>query len=222
MAEFSDVGAHCSDPYCRQKDFLPFVCNLCNKTYCLEHFKPESHQCPRAAAVDRRVMICPLCLDSFPMVAGESCDVTFERHTRTSCRPDLYETRRAQQKATCPVKGCKAKLTAVNSFVCPRCKQKVCMKHRWQEDHDCRPPQSSLISSLTSSFSSSRPPLKGKAAARMQANKPPNVMDMLRETAHRRMRTGGSSGAPSAQGSSSNTQQGSRNQRQRNDDCVIS
>lgn len=42
--EFSGLGKHCT--YCKQLDFLPFLCNKCNNHYCLKHRKYESHGCP--------------------------------------------------------------------------------------------------------------------------------------------------------------------------------
>jgi len=30
--EFQNVGKHCDESTCRQKDFLPFLCRFCNKT----------------------------------------------------------------------------------------------------------------------------------------------------------------------------------------------
>ncbi len=37
--EFSDIGEHCSDPTCKQQDYLPFKCDVCDKYYCLNHRK---------------------------------------------------------------------------------------------------------------------------------------------------------------------------------------
>ncbi|XP_056155699.1 AN1-type zinc finger protein 1 [Lampris incognitus] len=45
MAEV-DLGKHCQIESCRQKDFLPFVCDSCNGFFCLEHRSRESHLCP--------------------------------------------------------------------------------------------------------------------------------------------------------------------------------
>jgi hypothetical protein len=35
--EFSTVGKHCSNPICKQHDYLPFRCETCNEYYCLNH-----------------------------------------------------------------------------------------------------------------------------------------------------------------------------------------
>ncbi|XP_029935877.1 AN1-type zinc finger protein 1 isoform X2 [Myripristis murdjan] len=45
MAEL-DIGKHCQIESCHQKDFLPFVCDLCSGVFCLEHRSRESHSCP--------------------------------------------------------------------------------------------------------------------------------------------------------------------------------
>ncbi|XP_076017254.1 AN1-type zinc finger protein 1 [Genypterus blacodes] len=44
MAEL-DIGKHCQIDSCHQKDFLPFVCDLCSGVFCIEHRSRESHSC---------------------------------------------------------------------------------------------------------------------------------------------------------------------------------
>ena len=36
---------HCSNPECRQLDFLPFTCKHCNKVTCLAHHEYTKHDC---------------------------------------------------------------------------------------------------------------------------------------------------------------------------------
>ncbi|XP_073233796.1 AN1-type zinc finger protein 1-like isoform X3 [Porites lutea] len=45
MAEFPSLGSHCEEESCGQLDFLPFVCNGCNRTYCKDHRAKTSHSC---------------------------------------------------------------------------------------------------------------------------------------------------------------------------------
>lgn len=45
MAEFPDLGEHCEFNDCNILDFLPFQCNDCNRTYCLQHRQPSQHEC---------------------------------------------------------------------------------------------------------------------------------------------------------------------------------
>ena len=44
--EFTNIGCHCQLPECGKHDFLPFQCDLCKKSYCLEHKDYNSHICP--------------------------------------------------------------------------------------------------------------------------------------------------------------------------------
>lgn len=37
--EFSNLGKHCQESTCNQKDFLPFECKFCKKTVTI-YFKP--------------------------------------------------------------------------------------------------------------------------------------------------------------------------------------
>ena len=39
-----DIGKHCYK--CGQLDFLPFVCDKCNKVFCRYHRVYENHDCP--------------------------------------------------------------------------------------------------------------------------------------------------------------------------------
>lgn len=122
---------HCSEPYCRQLDILPFKCDGCSKMYCLEHYIPTTHACPSANLRDRRIFSCPLCLETVPIVPTESVDVTFARHQHTSCRPQVY-AQRAQQKRghVCPVALCKQRLAPANTYSCSKCNRQVCLRHR--------------------------------------------------------------------------------------------
>ncbi|XP_059835399.1 AN1-type zinc finger protein 1 isoform X3 [Hypanus sabinus] len=44
MAEL-EIGKQCTIQHCRQLDFLPFVCDACSGTYCLEHRNKDAHGC---------------------------------------------------------------------------------------------------------------------------------------------------------------------------------
>ncbi|XP_007461756.1 PREDICTED: AN1-type zinc finger protein 1 isoform X2 [Lipotes vexillifer] len=52
MAEL-DIGQHCRVEQCRQRDFLPFVCDGCSGIFCLEHRSRESHSCPEVTVIER-------------------------------------------------------------------------------------------------------------------------------------------------------------------------
>lgn len=42
--EFTNIGAHCSEPHCKQLDFLPLECK-CKKQFCSEHFNAHIAVC---------------------------------------------------------------------------------------------------------------------------------------------------------------------------------
>ncbi|KAL8432415.1 hypothetical protein Efla_000192 [Eimeria flavescens] len=137
MAIQSDKGMPCSDPLCKQRDFLPFHCNKCDMVFCLEHYLPDCHSCPKKQVGDRRVYVCPSCLDVVRLVELETDEDAALRH-RPQCKPELREQREQAKKGrTCPVKGCRERLTAITSYECPNCHVDVCLKHRLKEDHDC-------------------------------------------------------------------------------------
>ena len=44
------VGKHCQLEYCNQLDFLPFLCQSCRKTFCLDHRTEDAHRCANKGA----------------------------------------------------------------------------------------------------------------------------------------------------------------------------
>lgn len=61
MAEFSELGKHCSLNDCNQRDFLPFTCDCCSKVFCLQHRSYNEHECPHSGSKNMTAIICPLC-----------------------------------------------------------------------------------------------------------------------------------------------------------------
>eukprot|EP00927_Polykrikos_kofoidii_P030735 TRINITY_DN26460_c0_g1_i1.p1 TRINITY_DN26460_c0_g1~~TRINITY_DN26460_c0_g1_i1.p1 ORF type:complete len:277 (-),score=27.36 TRINITY_DN26460_c0_g1_i1:121-840(-) len=134
MAVLSNEGAHCDLKECRQQDFLPFVCDRCHGKFCLDHFRYADHACPQAAGLDNRVLVCPLCAKGVKLVPGEDPDLTWQTHARADCPGGVSS---ASSKARCPVRNCKEKLTSLNTFNCTRCGACVCLKHRFEDAHNC-------------------------------------------------------------------------------------
>ncbi|KAJ5731121.1 uncharacterized protein N7483_005629 [Penicillium malachiteum] len=52
--DLESIGRHCQFEYCGQLDFLPFRCESCRSTYCLDHRSEIAHKCPRAGEWARR------------------------------------------------------------------------------------------------------------------------------------------------------------------------
>jgi len=143
MADFTDVGKHCSDPYCNQCDFLPFTCDCCKKVFCLDHFRYKDHNCSAAANKDQRVAVCPLCKQSFALVGA---DIN-EENVSSLWEGHLSSCTGSKTKPRCAANSCKEKLTDLNTYACPQCRSKVCMKHRYEDDHQCKERKAALRSS---------------------------------------------------------------------------
>jgi hypothetical protein len=44
------------------KDFLPFTCDYCEKTFCAEHKTLDAHKCPEQhKQIERSFATCPIC-----------------------------------------------------------------------------------------------------------------------------------------------------------------
>eukprot|EP00249_Psilotum_nudum_P013416 c24319_g1_i1 orf=272-1222(-) len=134
--EFPDLGQHCSVQDCKLVDFLPFKCDCCLQVFCLEHRSYIKHQCSNANINDVSVLVCPLCAKTFRLIPDENPNNTWEEHVRTDCNPQNYE--KVSKKPRCPVPGCREQLTFSNKVVCRDCKQEVCLKHRFGQDHQCK------------------------------------------------------------------------------------
>lgn len=139
MAHFSDCGKHCEDPYCKQCDLLPFKCDACGKFYCSQHFSYEAHSCPKGRRdTDRRVIVCPICTIAIPLKHGQDENEVWERHAASG---NCCSRETVAKINRCPVKGCKEKLTFSNACNCGSCGIKVCLKHRFEDLHECIPAQ---------------------------------------------------------------------------------
>lgn len=136
-SDLMSIGTHCAFAGCGQLDFLPFKCDACQRTYCLEHRSYRAHSCPQASGKDTQVIVCPLCAKSIrvPSNDDEAVAEAFARHSATDCDPSNYQ--RVHNKKKCPVPGCKTKLTEANTYKCKKCGISVCMTHRFEKDHQC-------------------------------------------------------------------------------------
>lgn len=136
--EFQNLGKNCSEPTCRQIDFLPVTCKLCTKVFCLDHQNPSAHHCPEADLGDRKAIICPVCHKTLQFEVGKgSEEEAWNRHVLTGCKGSNLQKGSPEKGNVCAAKGCKTKLTSVNEYQCKKCSKKVCLKHRFEEDHEC-------------------------------------------------------------------------------------
>ena len=109
------IGAHCHYTYCNQLDFLPFRCESCKHTYCLDHRTETAHACPQAGAWAAARRAKPSMLDS-------------------PAKPTLATG------TQCSHPTCKTYVNTHTSVgvACPTCNRTYCLKHRLGEDHSCK------------------------------------------------------------------------------------
>ena len=67
------------------------------------------------------------------MVQGKSPKETLALHEARSCKGKQKE----EKVTMCAREKCSTKITEINKFVCKKCDQTVCMKHRLGSDHTC-------------------------------------------------------------------------------------
>ncbi|CAJ1420419.1 unnamed protein product [Effrenium voratum] len=138
------VGACCSLDTCGLRDFLPFICRCCGRKFCQDHADPEKHACP--ASVESRGMLASIC----------QCGATVKFEDRPGAEEEAMAAHqkvcRSQPEPArelCPAEGCRKKLTAMNSVVCTECKTKVCLKHRFEDQHPCRESKGQWLARLS-------------------------------------------------------------------------
>ncbi|KAK0672529.1 putative AN1-type zinc finger protein [Cercophora samala] len=130
------IGSHCQYPPCNQLDFLPFKCQSCSQTYCSDHRTEDGHDCPQkgAWATSRRL--------------AEQSKASLGAHKQVRDRDVLYAK-------PCAEGACKTTIgtSLVPGVHCTACRRDYCLKHRLEEDHDCK----------------SKPPLGGARATALAA-----------------------------------------------------
>jgi len=113
------VGTHCQYEYCHQLDFLPFRCQSCDHTFCLDHRTESSHKCTKPGAWAERKRKAELAQPAIG--AGKTLN------DRVSQKP-------------CASPACKTTVgTSLTPGVhCSSCNRDYCLKHRLKEEHDCK------------------------------------------------------------------------------------
>jgi predicted nucleic acid binding AN1-type Zn finger protein len=150
IKELHHVGQQCSDPSCRQLDYLPTPCPYCNLVFCESHYglldrtqssKP-GHDCQKShLKIDRKALICPLCSQVVPvsrLLSGSSSgdpNESVNRHIEAGCPKEAGSTTGRAFSNVCSVKGCSKK--ELVPIVCSDCGVKHCIRHRLPADHSC-------------------------------------------------------------------------------------
>ncbi|KAG8900710.1 hypothetical protein FRB99_005803 [Tulasnella sp. 403] len=158
-SELLEIGKTCSHPACSLVDFLPIKCQHCAKHFCSDHFKPQTHDCPKfdASKHDRIAPECPFCHQPVAFAAGVDPNIAMEQHFDTKCKVVLggglvgmkSKGTSSGESPRCARAKCNKVLVA--PIRCPKCSQQFCVAHRFPESHRCLTGSSSTSPSPSSS-----------------------------------------------------------------------
>ncbi|KKK15216.1 AN1 zinc finger protein [Aspergillus ochraceoroseus] len=113
--DLESIGRHCEFEYCNQLDFLPFRCESCRSTFCLDHRTETAHRCAQAGAWARR------------RTPAQLSSTTTSSSTSSTQKPTIYNSDQ------CAHLSCKPSSTPSPT------RPEYCLKHRLREEHDCAP-----------------------------------------------------------------------------------
>jgi len=118
------IGRNCQFEFCRQLDFLPFRCESCKGTFCLEHRTETAHKCTHAGEWARR---------RHAAANGNSGSTLSSSSSSTSQKPTVYNSDQ------CSHPTCKTLIDTLTApgVHCQNCNRRYCLKHRLREEHDC-------------------------------------------------------------------------------------
>ncbi|KAA8901769.1 hypothetical protein FN846DRAFT_106733 [Sphaerosporella brunnea] len=121
-SDVAGIGAHCDIDTCKQLDFLPFVCESCKGTFCLDHRTETAHSCKKAGSW----------LSSLRPKAAPS----------SGAAAPATNPRRSLLAAPCAAPKCKTTINTPTQpgVKCVGCWKQYCLSHRLQDAHDCKPP----------------------------------------------------------------------------------
>ncbi|MCJ1404785.1 hypothetical protein MMC11_008011 [Xylographa trunciseda] len=117
--DLETIGAHCQYTYCNQLDFLPFRCESCKHTFCLDHRTETAHKC--------------VCAGAWAAARRKASETTTTNGPPQSGKPTPATA------TQCSHPQCK---TYINTFsavgvACETCNRQYCLKHRLGEEHSC-------------------------------------------------------------------------------------
>lgn len=125
-------GKHCSFDECKQFDFLPFECEACHKTYCLQHRLQKDHKCTEQYNDKLNVIPkCPICNQFIDLNINDDINLQVNRHIDSQCKDFVLVE---NKKPACGYSKCKAMKAPIE---CKECHKFFCPQHRFPSDHEC-------------------------------------------------------------------------------------
>jgi len=125
-------GKHCSFDECKQFDFLPFQCEACNKTFCLQHRLQRDHKCTEKENENINIIpTCPICNQLIDIKLNEDMNLKINQHIDSQCQDYVIVE---NKKPACAYTKCKAMKAPIE---CKACHKFFCPQHRFPSDHEC-------------------------------------------------------------------------------------
>ncbi|XP_065885452.1 AN1-type zinc finger protein 2A-like [Dysidea avara] len=175
--EFPELGEHCAVASCSRLDFLPFTCDACQKVFCKDHHQYEKHDCQEAYTKNVTVPVCPLCNQPVPIKRGTDPNVSVDEHIANDCQSDKAKKAYSNK---CRYPGCKKK--ELVPVVCEHCGKNYCLRHRFQDDHNCTAAQLATPKKAHGSGVHTKPsPVRQTSSGR--TNRPPQATYMAQSGA---------------------------------------
>ncbi|KAF2797106.1 hypothetical protein K505DRAFT_322818 [Melanomma pulvis-pyrius CBS 109.77] len=111
------IGAHCQMEYCHILDLLPFYCDSCGGAFCLDHRTKQAHKCSKVGDEVAK-----------PVEDDSS-------NPNPNPKPSLYN-----HDQQCFEPSCKILIDTARMPInhCTTCNRDYCLKHRMEEDHNCK------------------------------------------------------------------------------------
>jgi len=110
-----NCGVHCALKECNQLDFLPFQCEICEKQFCQNHYL--FHGCHQNET------------------NANNSNNNNNNNNNTKNNNSKSKSSNVIRKFSCSARRCKSKEFV--KFVCNKCHQNYCVKHRSPNSHQC-------------------------------------------------------------------------------------
>ncbi len=144
MSLMAVAGArHCQEAGCGQLDFLPFPCDQCRKTLCLQHHKYADHTCTFDRSAINQMPACPVCSQFILVPAGASPDAIVNAHILSKCTAHLLVAQQQAGKSALSAAtrcdqptGCRNP-DKMATLQCKKCGKQFCIAHRLEATHRC-------------------------------------------------------------------------------------
>ena len=138
--DLESIGHHCEYEYCHRLDFLPFKCDSCKQTFCLDHRTETAHKCSHAgeAAAAKRKRLqqssphTQLATQTGTLNGGYTLAGS-HIHRNDNQKPTVYNSDQCSHPA------CKTLIHTLKDqgIHCQNCNRDYCLRHRLGEEHDC-------------------------------------------------------------------------------------